>query len=260
MHEGLQKVFDVLPNKCNKIFIAGGAAADFDLAADVDVWIPGNSITAGIELFNAIHLPKRACYSSKKAKYTEDKEQDFTLIGEFYFEPINKMVQILVARGTITQILNRFDLSIHQIAYTRDGASHHSMYWTTTKTPIEITRINKSTFGRYIKLCKRYGLKPDPYKLDLYWPEYGVINLPEETDEDASKNQLDTLSQMFGSPFKLGYVSATTTSSPGLGASWATVDTSPVELKLAENMKQAKSEMMKYIIYGKDPKSGKSEK
>lgn len=263
MHEGLQKVFDALPLKCNKLFIAGGAAVDFDKATDVDLWVPYGAIQAGIDIFNGINFPKRAVYTQANSKYNKNK--DFTLIGDFYFEPIKKIVQIIVADGEASTIISGFDLSVHMQGVTRSGSPINSFYWTHPKIPIEILRSNETTFNRYIKLCARYGHEPQLSWLNLYFP--GDIEIEynpdtEEAEETPAQN-LNSLAKAFN---KVPAVS--TPESIYSWASWSAlgsakstgiqssvfVDASAIEKKLAD-MNQAKAKMMSYILYGEDPKS-----
>lgn len=43
IHPKLELIFSWLPDRCPKVFIAGGAAVDFELASDVDLWFPAES-------------------------------------------------------------------------------------------------------------------------------------------------------------------------------------------------------------------------
>ena len=170
MHDKLKQLFDLIPLKCNKIFVAGGAAFNFDLAGDVDLWIPNNSIEGALEVLNGVNFPKR--YAVDDAPYAlkavGDSNRYFRLIGEFYCEPIGKMVQVLTTPcKNPNDLLPHFDLSIHMHAVFPDGTKYKSIYATTQC--IEIGELNLATFGRYIKLSKRYGFKLDSYTLRAYF-------------------------------------------------------------------------------------------
>lgn len=187
MHEGLQKVFDAIPLKCNKIFIAGGAAHNFELAEDVDLWIPNGAVQAAVDILNTIEFPKVSFFKdSKSVKYADGETKQFQLIGEFYFAPVKKTVQILVTdQPTIAKTIARFDLSIHALGVTRNGAVVQSPYW--AGNYIDIMSPTPNTLKRYIKFCNRYGLKVDSYTLKAYYSDNAQIEYTPPDEDEAEK-------------------------------------------------------------------------
>lgn len=190
MHEKLKRVFEILPLKCNKIFIAGGAAHNFDLAEDVDLWIPNNAIGAAVELFNQLDYPKVSYMRDNDGEnYNQAKKADnapkFTLVGDVFIAEIGKILQILVTdRPTPLKLIQTFDLSVHMCAYTRDGVKHTSdVYYQEEVKWIDIIKLHPNTLKRYIKLCNRYGLPiMDEMSLGYYFTQYSKAHYedPEE--------------------------------------------------------------------------------
>lgn len=194
MHEGLQKVFDAIPIKCNKIFIAGGAAHNFELAEDVDLWVPNNSVQGAVDIFNGIQFPKTSFFGNPMKQKYADQNKNFQLIGEFYFAPIKKMVQILVTEEEYSlKTLNRFDLGVHAVAVHRDGKVVESPYYQPQNKWIDFLSRSPNTLRRYVKFSLRYGLDIDPYILTSYYSGLEKIEYTpdEEVEVEGSPAELN---------------------------------------------------------------------
>jgi hypothetical protein len=147
MHsEILDRVKALLPQTLHaRAVIAGGAAADLGKATDIDVFVLGARGKTVIKGYD---------------KSRDDFEKIATIGGALW------PVQIIaVDQETVADLLNRFDISVHQVAVTLDG---RKVVVPTTTRVIQQPRLispkysAKFTLERLKRLCSRYGFKPHP--------------------------------------------------------------------------------------------------
>jgi len=164
--------------------IAGGAAANYQKADDIDIWVLGINDDNKLEMFiaalKAANIPG--------IKFVEDQtDGEETLPYEnnwnnvivadipggisipndsiFDFEQTTKPIQIMASVFmNAFDLLNDFDLSTHAIGYGSDGSIFKATGWTgladspkVISDPISPDR----TLSRYRRFCLRYGLAPD---------------------------------------------------------------------------------------------------
>ncbi len=178
LHPIQQKVFDTFqPGQlCPKIFIAGGAAVDPELATDVDLWFPKNSTEAAKQYFDALPYPKKLAeaveISTDYLTATKSK-----LYGEYFLPSIGKFVQVLVTRWTSEDLLIFFDISTHMVAVHSDGTRKIFQGVTTEPNqPPNIVSYQNTTLKRYLKICARYGHKPNIKMLEPYFNVHWADN------------------------------------------------------------------------------------
>ena len=183
MNPVFKQVFDLLPeNYRDRAVIAGGAAADFNRANDIDVFVLGlNSTPKVIQFKNSLKIPNMI----QRDLFTRGTGEDATIckitdsdignnivigdIPEDIFGTIYKPVQILASPYlSVTDLLLNFDLSCHCVAYTPDG-ERHVLENITTGLDVPPKSVNPQfpeyTLGRYRRFCLRYGLQPDATEL-----------------------------------------------------------------------------------------------
>jgi hypothetical protein len=135
LHKVLEAVRKHYPEINGIPFIMGGAAVDFQLCTDIDVFITSSTSTAH----------QAPDYPDETMKY-----------GEFYLPEIGKKVQVMVSRYDLFDTLNRFDISVHQWAIDSSGRRFGAATATLPDEPIRLIRNNKGTPERLIKLSQRY--------------------------------------------------------------------------------------------------------
>ena len=150
MDPRLEQIFSLLPHRCNSIFIAGGAAVNFDLAGDVDLIFGGKN---GLE--NAGKFWEAQPYKSAAKLGNYNKMH---LLGDVYVPFLNKIVQVLwTNHKTALECMDDFDISTHRFAYTSKGDYVEGNGATSPTEPPQVFKSNGKTFARYIKICKRYN-------------------------------------------------------------------------------------------------------
>ena len=173
----------VPPALMERACIAGGAAVDFVKANDVDIWIltpdPGEYDEGELRDVLRAHLktlvPDDPFSLLDTVDFTErlmtDAEEKYGFgqpnDGKVLFEgDLNgKKFQILVARfQNVAELLEHFDLSVHQAAWLPAGS--FVTRGTTTKPGVTIRVTNYHspvhTFSRLRKLCRRYSSDVSP--------------------------------------------------------------------------------------------------
>jgi hypothetical protein len=171
MHsEILDRVKALLPQTLHaRAVIAGGAAADLGKATDIDVFVLGargktvisRQITTYLRDFvDTAFVDHRYDENKGYDKSRDDFEKIATIGGALW------PVQIIaVDQETVADLLNRFDISVHQVAVTLDG---RKVVVPTTTRVIQQPRLispkysAKFTLERLKRLCSRYGFKPHP--------------------------------------------------------------------------------------------------
>ena len=174
------RVFGFIPKEYrNQSCIAGGAAVSLMSAGDIDVFILGIN-----EEYKAENLKK--ALTAAKIPGLEFRDQPvpvkdidfllndsavdghFNVIAEIDNELFQLKIQIMGSPFmAVTDLLKDFDLSTHCVAYTPDGTRHTIPETTPVPESPKVVHSNIPgiTISRYRKLCKRYGLKPDPNEL-----------------------------------------------------------------------------------------------
>jgi hypothetical protein len=143
-------------------FVAGGWAACPALATDMDVWVtsdnPARTRTEILEHFNAKLFAD---------EYEEERSDEVAGDVDAYSNPLTlkvarvligqKRFHILVTSGDISDVLNGFDISTHQVAITDSGTVVRGYHWTpVTEPPIKL-KDTPTTNDRLIKIAARYG-------------------------------------------------------------------------------------------------------
>lgn len=135
---------------CRSIFISGGAAVDFNLAGDVDVWF-GNDNTAAAETFLNSYTIKVQNDTTNYAGH------EWKVLGSVWDPQVKKVVQVIVTKSkTPTEVMENFDISTHMAAFNRGEFIHHPK-WTPPSVPPQIVQFRSKTLERYVKICQRYG-------------------------------------------------------------------------------------------------------
>ena len=157
MDPRLEQIFSLLPHRCNSIFIAGGAAVNFDLAGDVDLIFGGkNGFKEGskfIETFAHWREFDGEGYESAI---------DLHLIGDAWDPMSGKIIQVLWAKAkTALETIDKFDISTHAAGWTSKGEPFHSDDYNLSTVKVREPFSNHKTFSRYIKICNRYQIPVD---------------------------------------------------------------------------------------------------
>lgn len=159
MDPRLQKVFDLLPNKCPSVFIAGGAAVDYDRAGDVDVFFCKNNLPAALKFIN----DNGGTVLDKPNPY--GKNTSF-LVGEIK-DKVDKTIQVVVSTyATAHETVDDFDISTHMLGYLSTGNKVVGTHYTDLKTPPKVLNVKDKTVSRYYKICDRYGFELDESVLE----------------------------------------------------------------------------------------------
>lgn len=164
MDERLQYLFNKLKTKCPTIFIAGGAAVDFDKAGDVDIWFGLNNKSLAEQYLDSLAW-HRLCSKKEKEAYGSG---GFNIVGMGYDPVVRKLIQVLIVPDrTASECMMRFDISTHRWAYESTGAQIRGTGATTPEQEPTIILFNSvQTNSRYIKICLRYGHDPDLSELE----------------------------------------------------------------------------------------------
>lgn len=159
----------LLPTELAKrAVVAGGYAADPFRAQDIDMWILG----VPIDDFTKVSRHIRSRLAAQDYDYelpdpvqTYGAEIDFHFIATVSAPGISKPVQILATSHTTAEsLLNRFDVSSHQIAIgIEDLAITITDTFTATDVQPRLTNITtlpSQNLKRLERICKRYGFEP----------------------------------------------------------------------------------------------------
>ncbi len=178
-------IFRALPAKyLNRAIIAGGAAACYEKADDIDVWVLGLNDDKKVEQFKA----DLRTAGISNIEFVDDSE----VIGKktdsganwnnqvianvpigiplpnpdiFAMDDFTKPVQIMASVFMDAQsLLEDFDLSIHAIGYNCVGTIFKAKNWTNLEDSPKLIADPKSpdrTLSRYRRFCLRYRLAPD---------------------------------------------------------------------------------------------------
>jgi hypothetical protein len=161
----LEKTAALIPAHLrDKAFVAGGAAADFSRATDIDIFMVGlhgndaeiRNVVGGL-LYDRYSLIDHRDDRKKEHYGIPDFQKMATVKGLW-------PVQIIaVKQATITELLHRFDITTHQVAFSLATKEQHTVDSTTA--PSEVPRVGHVTYPgitmeRLIRLCARYGHTP----------------------------------------------------------------------------------------------------
>ena len=172
-----QRILNLLPKEYqDKAYIAGGAAACFELANDIDVFVLSiNTEQESAKFEKALHDMNIPGMTFRSDKPVLDKPHtDSCVDGHFNVRaeiPSAGVIQPIQFIGspftTIEALLQDFDISTHCWAVDVTGKS----FSIPESTPINGTpklvhsNIPNITLVRYRKICLRYKLAPDPNEL-----------------------------------------------------------------------------------------------
>ncbi len=181
-------IFRLIPARyLSKAIIAGGAAACYEKADDIDVWVLGLNDDAkverfkedlramnidGIEFVTPEDVIEKQCDSGSnwnnqiianipKGILIESGE----IFGDEYSKPVQIMASVFMFPS---DLLSDFDLSTHCIGFNASGQEYRIAATTTTDVAPRIVCSPKSpdrTLSRYRRFCLRYGVAPDPEEL-----------------------------------------------------------------------------------------------
>lgn len=150
-------IFGLIPNK-DKVWIAGGAAVDLNKASDIDIWFGGNDIVEASKFLSLFPYREMEIVNQE---YGQDAST--TVIGNGWNPQYSKPVQVMTTKfDKIDDLINTFDISSHRWWYHFDSGFSIGSGGTFNWEPPKVHKIGKTTFTRYIKICKRYGHEPDP--------------------------------------------------------------------------------------------------
>lgn len=160
MDPRLNLVFDLLPNRCPTVFIAGGAAVDYDKAGDIDIFFYKTNLVAATKFLN----DNRGTVLDKPNEYGN---MESFLVGEIEGKA-DKKIQVCVSiKDSAQETVDAFDISTHSIGYLSTGEYIKGKYWTAADIHPTVHNIKKKTGERYIKICKRYGHQPSDNIIEL---------------------------------------------------------------------------------------------
>lgn len=154
------------PDLYRKAFIAGGYAADQDLAQDIDVWVRCSDLdTVQSRLLE--HLKGLGSeYAFEVQNMTEEQVADghgydqvpvfirkVALVTFAGFKPVH----LMVTDAPMAAVLEGFDISTHQIALDYYGMECPGAEWTPV-TALPVARLaNSRTPARMEKIMARYA-------------------------------------------------------------------------------------------------------
>jgi hypothetical protein len=144
--------------KCASIFVAGGAVVNVTGASDIDIWV-------GKDMDKVAHntvcnLPYRVWAKNPDSYPVGGVGTKF--IGQGYVPALGKIVQVIQHKfDNALDLMDTFDISTHQWAYTSRGQMVTGRSATPANYPPQILKWRAKTMERYIKICERYGHKVD---------------------------------------------------------------------------------------------------
>jgi hypothetical protein len=177
--EKLQQVLDLVPKQDPSIFIAGGAVVNPDLAMDIDLWIgKDDNVLAGQVVLS---LP----YNMYGGTNGTDYHENSTFIGQGYHPQLGLIQVIQHKWDNALDLMDTFDISTHQWAFTSTGELVIGRNATGPNDPVQILKWRAKTLERYIKICKRYGREIDFDLLAKYTVSAkNLISIDTETSFD----------------------------------------------------------------------------
>lgn len=147
MNEIFDKIFTTAERLGVDICIAGGAAVNLDKASDIDVFVFNSGCLELAAALDPAYVPYEVMYEGST----------FQVVATC--NPLWSRLPIQITRrkdcADVEDLLNEFDLSIHQWAWTRDGLQ--TVPGSTKFTdPIRVHRMSSTTPARLVKLTQRY--------------------------------------------------------------------------------------------------------
>ena len=187
--EVFRTIFAKIPDKYRPFaVIAGGAAADFTRARDIDVFLLGSSTRRLRKLKGELRAIPGFITEDASSPYNVECE----VVGRVDLR-VGKPVQfIATAHRNIVELLHGFDISTHCVAYSSELIRHTCLATTgLTETPQLVdVRFPHVALGRYRKICLRYNLEPDPRALVTLCktPDYEIDECQQETEPFFPEN------------------------------------------------------------------------
>ena len=150
--------------------IAGGAAVDPLKATDIDVFVMCfRGIADDKQRQNALFEAVTGNKPDPELDLVTDYESGVTTNGTTVVctlgGPTGKNIQIIDTKDrTPGEIITKFDLDIHAVAYDYSGVQYALPTHTRVATKINLNNVSNpaATLIRYRKLCLRYEITPDP--------------------------------------------------------------------------------------------------
>lgn len=142
--------------------IAGGYAACPVLAGDMDVWLFGayKPDMMGLRRMLLALTPNLVPEDNPPMDSPERYfGAQYTLKVGHIFNVENRVARhiLLTEAPTIEDLLNGFDISTHQCAYTPDGVFVPGAHWTPLREMPKILRMSAATPARFDKIAARYA-------------------------------------------------------------------------------------------------------
>jgi hypothetical protein len=170
MHKDLKILFDVAAREGLSVCVAGGAAFDYKLASDIDLWVldvehrVGDAQRLALALAENEHDLERNDAPSvqlvEDPSYADDS--DHMLVARVVVPGISKGVDILTATHlTPEELISSFDVSTHMWAVKPPHHLVADIDKTTTRSQeVRISRFTtpEATMKRATKIALRYGL------------------------------------------------------------------------------------------------------
>lgn len=153
--ETFKKVFAHLTSPCNSIFIGGGAVADLLRAGDIDVWFGKKRAKEAAKFYSSFH-------HRSSPTIEQSYSSGATLYGSVWDPAIGKVIQVLTLEvDTPEEAINAWDISTHMWGYTSRGRLVKGEKATDVTVPPQVINSSEGAWGRYIKICRRYGWPVD---------------------------------------------------------------------------------------------------
>lgn len=154
--------FDFLPKRYRAdVFIAGGYAADQELAGDIDVWVtvrPGTLDRARNEILKQLDNDGVPHSIEVDSRAVSNDAYSWSLKVAMIFAGVidEKPIHVIVTENNPWGVLASFDISTHQIAILNDGEILKGENWTPINTPPIKLKDTATTDERIEKITKRY--------------------------------------------------------------------------------------------------------
>jgi hypothetical protein len=133
------------------VVVAGGAAADYERATDIDVWVLGSTVKHACKLLAVFG-------GDESAKVQRVDYGGSYLVGSCQPGWSDKPIQIIATSSEdVTALLTGFDLNVHMWAILPNGQRVGCEHSAEIDQPVRVMNTNgPKTKSRFWKLWKRY--------------------------------------------------------------------------------------------------------